>query len=213
MTKKCEKIDKCNRGNNCITKTNCCELNLYEFKQWAIDKDFDMIVDKAFYIDGSKKRYSHQYCIKSTAYEDYRKKVKELKAEISNAKYFDEILEFLTLRGVKKNFEHINGIGELTEYDIALRIGACYGIYPQKVYLHAGTREGAKRIGIKTYKRKYLEISELPKWLQVVEPHLIEDFLCICKDCLSEDSLKSKECLKCYYKYFSQRGVSYDIQV
>ena len=109
------------------------------------------------------------------------------------------------MRGVNKNSEHINGIGELTEYDIASRIAACYGIYPQKVYLHAGTREGAKKIGLKTYKDRHLEISKFPKWLQGEEPYVIEDFLCVCKDCLSENDLKSQDCLKCYYKFFPQR--------
>lgn len=31
----------------------------------------------------------------------------------------------------------------LKVYDIEFRIGQCFGIYPEKVYFHAGTRKGA----------------------------------------------------------------------
>ena len=61
--------------------------------------------------------------------------------------------------------KQIKGIGELTIYDTALRIGFYLDIYPDKVYLHAGTREGAKRLigEDKVKNKKYLEMSELPK--------------------------------------------------
>lgn len=146
---KCDKFDKCSRVGKCNAKNICCELSLQELEEWAKGKDFDSIVDKAFYIDGCKKRYSHQYCIQSDAYTKYRDKIKELKDESSKAKNFHEILTILTFNEENNKFQHVVGIGELTEYDIALRIGVCLGIYPEKVYLHAGTRKGAKKLGIK----------------------------------------------------------------
>lgn len=59
----------------------------------------------------------------------------------------------------------IKGIGELTTYDTALRIGAKLGLEPQDVYLHAGTREGACKLGIKT-KERYISIEKIPEPLR-----------------------------------------------
>ena len=52
---KCDKFDKCSRVGKCNAKNICCELSLQELEEWAKGKDFDSIVDKAFYIDGCKK--------------------------------------------------------------------------------------------------------------------------------------------------------------
>jgi hypothetical protein len=44
--------------------------------------------------------------------------------------------------------EGVSGLGELYIYDTALRIGAKSGLEPDMVYLHAGTRKGAKALGL-----------------------------------------------------------------
>ncbi len=68
-------------------------------------------------------------------------------------------------------------------YDTVFRIGISMGVYPQNVYLHRGTRDGAKALGI--YKGKdVLEMSELPVELRKMKPYQVEDFLCIKKDVL-----------------------------
>ncbi|MEK7411500.1 MAG: hypothetical protein AAB327_09000, partial [Actinomycetota bacterium] len=41
---------------------------------------------------------------------------------------------------------HFDDLGPLYVYDTALRIGAKKGQMPKVVYLHAGTREGAKKL-------------------------------------------------------------------
>ena len=38
------------------------------------------------------------------------------------------------------------GIGPVTVYDVAVRVGAYLGIYPKSVYMHAGVREGLKAL-------------------------------------------------------------------
>lgn len=76
-----------------------------------------------------------------------------------------------------------NRIGELAIYDTAHRIGAYLGIHPERVYLHRGTREGARdlrdRLGL-TLKisRKSLSVAEFPPAIQRLKAHEIEDFLC-----------------------------------
>jgi len=68
--------------------------------------------------------------------------------------------------------------GELTVYDTALRIGAYLRIEPEKVFLHRGTRDGAKALGFKGGKRS-IRLDELPKAFHGLKPYQIEDCLCI----------------------------------
>ncbi len=74
---------------------------------------------------------------------------------------------------------------ELTVYDTALRIGAYLGLEPEQVYLHAGTREGARAMGVDRGRRT-IRPRELPKAFWRLKPHEIEDCLCIYKDALKK---------------------------
>ena len=47
---------------------------------------------------------------------------------------------------------------------------------PKKVYLHAGTRKGARALGFRGG-LPYLQPSQLPVELQVLKPYEMEDFL------------------------------------
>lgn len=71
-------------------------------------------------------------------------------------------------------------VGELYVYDAALRLGAHLGLAPTFVYLHAGTRLGARALGL-GQGRAYLEMHELPLPLQALSPDEVESFLCIYK--------------------------------
>jgi hypothetical protein len=74
----------------------------------------------------------------------------------------------------------IPGIGQLMIYDTALRVGAFLGLEPDLVYLHSGTRLGAKALGL-CHRRPTLAISELPIKLRDLRPRDVEDMLCIYK--------------------------------
>ena len=54
---------------------------------------------------------------------------------------------------------------------------------PERVYLHRGTRKGARALGL-DWRADSLDPRVLPKELADLEPREIEDFLCIYKDCL-----------------------------
>lgn len=82
---------------------------------------------------------------------------------------------------VKQSTEAIDRFGSLAIYDTALRIGAKLNRLPEVVYLHAGTRTGAKALDLDT-SQPFLRIAELPEPLHQLEPHEIEDFLCIYKE-------------------------------
>jgi len=76
------------------------------------------------------------------------------------------------------------GIGPLTVYDVALRIGAKLGKEPRLVFLHAGTRKGAKALGLAAG-RSTLQIKELPAPFARLRPREVEDCLCLYADDMS----------------------------
>jgi hypothetical protein len=71
------------------------------------------------------------------------------------------------------------GIGPVTQYDVAQRIGAFLGLEPEYVYLHAGVKQGAEALGISTKGKGHLTKSELPLALRPLTADECEDFLCV----------------------------------
>jgi hypothetical protein len=96
--------------------------------------------------------------------------------QIENCRSFAELLAC-----IEEATKDIDRFGELAAYDTAFRIAVNLNLMPKAVYLHAGTRKGCRALGLKA-NRRYVEMDELPKELQVLEPHEVEDFLCIYKD-------------------------------
>lgn len=87
--------------------------------------------------------------------------------------------DFAELHGlVEREIDDIRRIGCLAVYDIAHRIGAFLGIAPALVYLHRGTREGARALG---FCGKTVHPQELPVEFRALTAAEIEDCLCICK--------------------------------
>jgi len=97
-------------------------------------------------------------------------------AAIAQSRSFDELHTVVSgcLKKVWKD-------PELFAYDTALRIGSKLGLKPQKVYLHRGTRVGARRLRLDA-KSDCLTLTQVPEELRSLEPREIEDFLCIYKD-------------------------------
>jgi hypothetical protein len=73
----------------------------------------------------------------------------------------------------------IDGIGELYVYDTALRFGTFLRLVPDRIYLHAGVRVGARALGF--IGGDYILCSDLPDEFSILQPHQIEDCLCIYK--------------------------------
>lgn len=95
---------------------------------------------------------------------------------VEDCESFDELLDM-----VEAAIRRIQGIGELFVYDAALAIGARLDLEPEQVYLHAGTRIGARYLGLGRG-RKSLAKDELPREFAKLRPREIEDCLCIYKD-------------------------------
>lgn len=100
---------------------------------------------------------------------------------LGSAKLRAELVSFDQLYTVvEEEIGGIYGIGLLTTYDIAQRIGAYLKLRPQKVYLHAGAKRGAQILKVGRGKRK-VERQAFHPDLQRLQPQFIEDFLCICQ--------------------------------
>jgi len=82
---------------------------------------------------------------------------------------------------VKRVGDAIDGLGELWTYDTALRIGNWLEREPDMVYLHSGTRVGARNLGLDHHAAS-IALEALPAELQQLSPAECEDFLCIYKD-------------------------------
>jgi hypothetical protein len=91
-------------------------------------------------------------------------------SEIERAATFDRLLAILDEAKPK-------GIGELTIYDTAVRIGYGLNLAPEAVYLHAGTRKGAKRL-LPDVRRPFVLRAEFPSEWDGLSPVEIEDLLC-----------------------------------
>ncbi len=141
----------------------------------------------ALAINSAGKRYSHQRRLKKAVLEQARDALLTNVASISQCRTFDELFELL-----EAIVRPINGIGELYVYDTCLRIGAKLGLLPTEVYLHAGTRAGAKALGLDGTAQS-LKVSALPPDLQQLEPYEIEDLLCIFKGDLEQTHLELAE--------------------
>jgi hypothetical protein len=94
---------------------------------------------------------------------------------IRGVRSFEDLHAFL-----ERTIGDVPGIGELMVYDTALRIGARLGVEPRLVFLHAGTREGARALGLRTI-NGYLRPGELPAAFRRLSPREMEDCLCIFK--------------------------------
>jgi hypothetical protein len=54
-------------------------------------------------------------------------------------------------------------------------------LYPDRVYLHAGTAEGVRSFGL-NHREAFLRLADLPRELHRLEAGELEDFFCIYRD-------------------------------
>lgn len=168
-------------------KNNKKSLNNYLAKYSKLKDMNDVITCAVMAKFPNGNKHPHQRRVKLQVMEQVRDKLLEEENKIKECKSFDELIEIIESCKVK-------GFGELAIYDTALRIGSKINIYPEKIYLHAGTKIGAKELGLKI-DNKVIEVSKLPEELKKLKPYEIEDFLCIYKDKFKR-RLKKKEIKK-----------------
>ena len=134
-------------------------------------------------------KHPHQWRIPCDVLREFGRRLSRRERALQEAPSFDELHQVVQEAG-----RLIRRIGELAVYDTALRIGAKLDLPPTQVYLHRGTRDGAAEIGIDP-RRPSIAVAELPRAFAVLEPHEIEDCLCIFKGLLSDKpSLRATGC-------------------
>ena len=120
------------------------------------------------------KRHPHQRRIPRALLEQVETRLQGIGRKLARASSFAALHQ-----AVEEEVGSLKGIGRLTVYDISHRIGAHFGKAPERVYLHAGTRIGARVFGISG---DSFDSKILPKPFSRLEPSEIEDCLCIYKD-------------------------------
>lgn len=149
----------------------------YEQKAFAAMRSLSAVVEQAALCRGHDgKRHSHQYRIPGLSLREAHRRLAT--ARLGQCRSFDDLHD-----AIAERIDDIHMVGELTIYDIAHRIGAYLGLPPTRVYLHAGTRKGARALGIKG-NRKHIELSELPAAFRRLSAAECEDCLCIYEDAI-----------------------------
>ncbi|TXH74901.1 hypothetical protein [Thiobacillus sp.] len=165
-----------------------------EQRWFAIQRTLEKAVSRAALAVNQKgKRFSHQRRIPQAVLAESRRRLVASLPMLSKVQSFEALHETVAVV-----IGSIPGIGELTIYDTALRIGAKLQFEPNVVFLHAGTRTGARRMGL-SVSRKFIPVAEFPRAFQKLKPREIEDVLCIYKDglCLGADaSLPGRGCYR-----------------
>jgi len=118
-------------------------------------------------------RFKHQRRLSASTLATFHAEVARREEALRMASDFREIHRQVSLARVA-------GVGPLTVFDAALRIAAHLRKEPDEVYLHAGTTEGAKRLGL-SVRRESIPMSEIPEGLRDLRPREVEDCLCIYK--------------------------------
>jgi hypothetical protein len=131
-------------------------------------------------------RFDHQRRIPRSRLKAAAKRLRSV--PLRNAKSFHDL--FLM---VESTIGDMPRIGELMIYDSALRIGANLGLEPMYVYLHRGTRDGARELGL-NFRARWLKRHELPPSFRLLPAWQVEDILCIFKGWLTGRPKSSANC-------------------
>ena len=127
-------------------------------------------------LDSENKQFDHQRRIRRDSKSSAKGALSSILPQLRRCRRFDQLIDL-----IETSLSEIKGIGPLYVYDTALRIGAKLGLLPDKVYLHSGTRTGAKYLGLRT-DVPALRTEDLPRELQGMPLYEVEDILCIYKD-------------------------------
>lgn len=148
------------------------EYELEYFKKML----FPSALEKAsLAINAQGKRFSHQRRLTSESLNESKKRLSKTTIQLKDCRTFAELYDL-----VEGILHEVYGVNELYYYDTALHLGASLGICPEVVYLHRGTRDGAKALGL-DWRSKTLDPKIFPHPIRKLRPHEIEDFLCIYK--------------------------------
>lgn len=119
--------------------------------------------------------HGHQRRCGRAALKSVQDALEEAQKSIRQVGSFDELI-----RLVRVLTRDVPRIGELAAYDISERLGWFLQLEPEVVYLHSGTRDGARKI-CRAWKGATLEKAQLPASFQTLSCSEIETLLCVHK--------------------------------
>jgi hypothetical protein len=155
------------------------------------------------FINGDAKKYRDtvvDYCMKASSFEEAVQRACSCRNELGKkhnhqSKVQDHVLNTWSsviilktypehLQNFDELFDHleevrIRGIGPVTHYDVATRIGAYLKLEPEQLYLHAGVLDGWKLL--QKYNIKWpirVPRSSWPAELRCLPADQVEDLLC-----------------------------------
>jgi radical SAM protein with 4Fe4S-binding SPASM domain len=160
--------------NNYITK-----LNKKQLDEIASYKSISDCASSYYRENKERIKASHQIRISNKTLKFFGVQVSKHITKDSNFKNFEELF-----KKVKKIAGSVKGIGNLTIYDTALRIGFYLSnqVFPKDfVYLSRGTKEGAEALlGRKVKNAENVEVFR--KYFNELDSRQIENILCIEKE-------------------------------
>lgn len=166
------------------------------------------------FIEGDAKKYRDtvvDYCMKSASFEEAVARAchcrnEQGKKHNHQSKVRDTVLiewSFKIVGNINpieiKDFDHlfdrleellIWGIGPVTHYDVATRIGAYLKMEPEQLYLHAGVLSGWKLLHGNGKWPERLPRGSWPVALQCLPADQVEDLLCAYRTFLNPNMVK-----------------------
>jgi hypothetical protein len=121
----------------------------------------------------SGKRHPHQRRIPAASLQASCSRLVASLDVLRRCRTFEELHDLVNhlIRPIHKN-------GELAVYDTSLRIGARFNLAPDVVYLHRGTRAGARSLGL-DWRAATLSMAALLEPFRELSASEAEDVLCI----------------------------------
>jgi len=167
-------------GNNTLVQLVGLYINDWRCHLCIRLTGFAMPLEDAVKFAGAGKEYDgvshicHLRCLKTKAVEKGRNKLLKKIDVLHQCRTFAEIFDI-----VNQVEGDTDGLGPMYVYDVALRIGASKLLFPDRVYLQRGAREGARNLGL-AYTSQTIALADLPLELRRrLTAYEIEDFLCI----------------------------------
>lgn len=167
------------------------------------------------FIEGDAKKYRDtvvDFCVKSASFEEAVRRACACRNELGkkhnhqskvrdvNLQRFAELILCNINPDFVLNFDHLFdhlgqilpwGIGPVTHYDVATRIGAYLKMEPEQLYLHAGVLDGWKLLHPMNVRwPERMPRYSWPAALRVLPADQVEDLLCAYRTFLNPDMVK-----------------------
>jgi hypothetical protein len=143
----------------------------------AASANLKQAIDRAVDSKGEDgKTFFHQGRVWPVNRAAYAKALKTRKTflELESAESFEDLYEVCKRVGLATK-----GIGIVTIYDVAARLGAYTGMDPEHLYFHAGVTEGLRAIGVEfSPSDDRVPRNALPEFFHDKDLDLVESFLC-----------------------------------